>query len=119
MTVLELCRRATADPERLQLYVNGFIDDFRRANATDREAMTTEGPGCCGPIEGLIAAVTATLCREAGMIAPDWVGRVASPEPFFPFPARGFALRFRLMLESPAAFRIRNVFVPENYLSRA
>ena len=53
------------------------------------------------------------------MPAPPWVGQIGSPEQYFPFPARGFALRLRLMLEAPPPFRTRKVFVPENFLARA
>ncbi len=103
----------------MQRSINAFVDEFRRTTRDQRWAMISKGPDACGAAEGLIAAVVSALCREVSMPPPAWVGRTNSPQPFFAFPARGFALRVRLMLESPPAFRCRNVFVPENYLSRA
>ena len=118
MTAIELVQTCAGEPPHYQLSINDFVDDFRKASTEQRTHMVSEGPARSGRIEGLVAAVSA-LCREVAMPAPTWAQHVHSPEPFFVLPARGFALRVRLMLESPPAFRCRNVFVPENYLARA
>ena len=106
-------------PHGDQLHVNAFVDEFRRASTEVRWAMIADGPGRTGRVEGLVAAVVSSLCHEVALPPPGWVAETHSPVPFFAFPARGFALRVRLMLESPPPFRTRNVFVPENYMSRA
>ena len=119
MTALELVQACAGEPPHYQLHINDFIDEFRKASTDQRARMVAEGPAHSGRIEGLVAAVVSALCREVATPAPNWVQHIHSPEPFFVLPARGFALRVRLMLESPPPFRCRNVFVPENYLARA
>lgn len=108
-----------AEGAAFQREINGFLDEFRAASNADRAEMIGDGPNASGRREGLLAAIVSALCREVGLEPPRWVAVTGSPEPYFAVPARGDLLRLRLMLESPPAFRVRNVFVPENYLSRA
>ena len=119
MTAAELLVEMQGSPEHYQLFVNDFIDAFRRASDEVRGAMVSAGPERSGRLEGLTAAVVSALTREVGLPAPRWVESVGSPEPFFIPDAKGYALRVRLMLESPSPFRVRNIFVPANYLARA
>ena len=119
MNVGDLLAATSLDLTEFQRLVNAFVDEFRGADLSERQRMISVGPEQSGKREGLIAAVVSALCREEAMSPPPWVRDIYSPEPFFALPARSFALRVRLMLESPPPFRARNVFVPENYLSRA
>ena len=118
MTVRDVLE-SKAEGAALQRDVNAFLDEFRLADEPTRRTMIAEGPKHPGQREGLMASIVSALCREVDMDAPRWVAEIYSPEPYFVLPATSFALRLRLMLESPPPFRARKVFVPENYLSRA
>ena len=119
MTARDCLAEAHAAGPAYQRAINAFVDAFRRADRPGREALIADSIAASGALEGLVAGVVSALCREAGLAPPAWVGHTSSAEPFFALPATSFEMRLRLMIESPPAFRIRRVFVPENYLSRA
>jgi len=119
MTARELIEHCRADERTAQLHISAFIDAFRRGTFAERQRLMEESPVTEGSWEGLVAGVLSALCREFAEPVAPWVALTGSPNPFFAFPARSYAMRMRLMIESPAPFRIRRVFVPQNYLSRA
>src|SRR5262245_16770906 len=101
MTASDCLRQGRDAGGAYQRCINLFVDEFRRSHADERRAMVADPIDANGGLEGLVAAVVSALCREEGMTPPEWVGRVASPEPFFAFPADSFAMRVRLMIEAP------------------
>jgi hypothetical protein len=101
-----------------------FLDQFYAAPSV--HALTTEpmslAPGCAGLgqiQDAYLAATAEELARQFDLPHPSWVdaeGRKLH-RPWFASPLK--ALRAVLILESPAAFRSRNLFVSENALARA
>ena len=119
MTAVECLAAALAGGDEYQRPESAFLDAFRRATPEERIRLVREPIVACGHLEGLVAAVVSALCRETGTPSPGWTERIGSPTPFFAFPACTYAMRVRLIFEAPPAFRVRNVFVSADYLSRA
>jgi hypothetical protein len=120
----KLNRLPTHDPFPDHL-LGDFIDDFRlRAKSREEKmGMVQDEPGSLDgdkppDIRAYLAAITETLCREAGLTPPDWTQK---PDYFLkePWFAGGLEnLKAILLVESPIPFRRRNLFVSANALSR-
>ena len=101
-----------------------FLDEFYAAPTA---AALAAAPALLAPQFGdigrvqdaYIAATAEELARRFALRQPDWtVGEDRHlRRPWFATPLA--ALRAVLLLESPPAFRARNLFVSENALSRA
>ena len=121
-SLAELARRATV-ASVFAFELADFLHEFALRGS---EAMLTESPIILrdrydtGAIhDGWLAAVAVTLAVRLGFPAPLWTRQ---PErilryPWFANPGRH--MRALLLLESPAAFRERNLFVSANALSVA
>jgi hypothetical protein len=101
-----------------------FLDEFYAAPSAD--ALATE-PVLLAPRfadlgrvqDAYLAAAAEELARQFNLQRPSWIDTEMRKlhRPWFASPLA--ALRAVLLLESPAAFRSRNLFVSENALARA
>lgn len=108
---------------RLEILLGDFLDRFYLApeirKVQERPQLLAGAHPQGAVIDALLAAVAEQLCRRYGLAVPEWVfesGRCLE-RPFFALKSMSF--RATLLLESPAAFRARNLFVTANALSRA
>ena len=93
-----------------------FVDDFRREPVEDKlREVNIENQMAAA----FYAAVVEVLAKEKKMPVPKWVyhEKYYLKEPAFPGPLKG-EYRILMMLETPLAFKTRNIFVGANILSR-
>jgi hypothetical protein len=113
----------TTDSTTFHLHLADFVDEFRRrkrltmlSGEPRRLMLVYEGGDVA---DAYLAAVAVSLAREIAAPPPRWAWDDSRKlrRPWFAWP--GPALRATLLVESPAPFRERNLFVSANALSRA
>ncbi len=122
-SLAEVARLAAAGDSFDRCLAN-FLDEFYAAPNAGALQVPPEllAPrlGEIGQVQDAYLAATAEeLVRRFSLPCPDWTGAGvrALRRPWFASPLA--SLRAVLLLESPPAFRARNLFVSENALSRA
>lgn len=114
-TAAETFDRMTAEVPHWRVPLFDFVDDLRYYR--DPSAIQEPFEVKDARFSALLASTIEALCRELGWTPPAWVVQVpALREPWF---VSGFeSLKAIALVESPASFRRRNVFVMANFLVR-
>lgn len=106
--------------------IGDFLDDWRRSSHDERLAMIEEPLDDTSSEEGhrwaaFIAAAIDQMAWESvpRIEPPAWVRdvRYVLPRPWFLLP--GWRLRMHQLVDTPAAFKRRNIFGGDRILSRA
>ncbi len=113
----------TDSAESFSYKLRDFLDRFRDAPSSD---LIAAEPEFLAPIlsdegraDAYLASTAAWLAQKYSLPTPPWARGTARclEKPWFA--ARSHNLRMVLLEESPSEFRIRNLFVSANALSRA
>ena len=100
-----------------KIHLMNMVDEFRKTLDT-RLLILPPSTVASPQIRALIAATTLQLCHEVDILAPTWATKFpALDEPWFLSEME--SLKASSILESPYAFRSKNIFVLDNFLKRA
>lgn len=111
------------EPGDFHYAIANFLDRFK--NDPTPEMLSEEPPQLReilndqGLADAYAAAAAAHLCQLRDIPFPSWVDQKSRRMEVPWFAAKSHNLRMILLQESPAAFRVRNLFVSANALHRA
>lgn len=116
MTTLKETRELIErEPQQWCVHLMDFVDDFRYYK--DPRAIAEPFVQGAPETDALLASTAEALCDELGLTPPEWLSEIpACVEPFFVGGLEN--LKAISIVESPLRFRIRKIFVLENFLSR-
>jgi hypothetical protein len=115
ITLKETRQKIESDTQWWAIHLMNFVDDFRR----HKNLLAVAEPFERGDskMDALLASTAESLCDELGLEPPLWLGQI--PECEEPWFVSGFErLKAISIVESPLRFRMRKIFVLENFLSR-
>jgi len=116
MITLKETREKIANDKRWWcIHLMNFVDDFRRHQ--DVRAIEDSFDFSDDKMDALLASTAECLCDELHLTPPVWLRTV--PDCKDPWFVSGFErLKAIAIVESPLRFRMRKIFVCENFLSR-
>lgn len=117
-TLAEVARRAQAGSP-FDACLSEYLDEFYSADPPGRRAAIADEPPPVAEVhDAYLAAVAEHLALRFGLTVPVWVqdGDRFLARPFFAGGLEG--MKALLLVESPLAFRRRQIFVSRDALSR-
>jgi hypothetical protein len=115
ITLRETREKIRHDSKWWCIHLMNFVDDFRFYR--DLGALKEPFDLSDDRMDALLASTAESLCDEMGIEPPLWLAKVpACRDPYFVAEIQN--LKAISIVESPVRFRIRKIFVLENFLSR-
>ena len=115
ITLRQTKEKINGDPQWWCIHLMNFVDDFRYHK--DPRAIAEPFERSEEKMDALLASTAESLCDELGIQPPNWLADVpACHDPYFVGEIQN--IKAISIVESPLRFRMRKIFVLENFLSR-
>ncbi|MEO6390968.1 MAG: hypothetical protein ABIP75_03895 [Pyrinomonadaceae bacterium] len=115
ITLKETKELIERDPSEWCVNVMNFVDSFR--SRQDMRAIAEPFELSDERTDALLASTAESLCDELGQPPPNWLKEIPPcGDPYFVGELEN--LKAISIVESPLRFRMRKIFVLENFLSR-